>query len=126
MSLLRNVGVGVEAGLASIADVERFVALSDCQRVLRVLIEIEEQNAREAAGVSDQIYETLVRAGISRPVLLHGLDATVWQFIEQARDRLWSTRVGFEDTRLRADGSLAGSNVELVADAVHLMRSIPV
>lgn len=126
MSLLRNMGIGVEAGLASIADAERFVALSDCQRVLRVLIEIEEQNAREAAGVADQIYETLVRAGIRRPVLLHGFDATVWQFIEQARDRLWSTRIGFEDTRLRADGSPAGSNAELIADAVDLMHSISV
>jgi uncharacterized protein (DUF849 family) len=42
MELLRGRGVGVEAGLASVADANRFVKLAHCDRVLRILIEIEE------------------------------------------------------------------------------------
>ena len=69
-----------------------------------------------------QVLET---AGLSRPILLHGTDATVWHFVGKARARHWSTRVGLEDGRLRADGTPAGSNAELVADAVARYRHQP-
>jgi uncharacterized protein (DUF849 family) len=42
IALLDRMGVGVEAGLATVADAERFVALPNCHRVFRVLIEIGE------------------------------------------------------------------------------------
>jgi hypothetical protein len=45
-------GVGVEAGLATAADAERFVALPNCHRVFRVLIEIGQQKSDEADEVS--------------------------------------------------------------------------
>jgi uncharacterized protein (DUF849 family) len=35
--LLNRVGAGVEAGLATVADTERFVALGECRRALRIL-----------------------------------------------------------------------------------------
>ena len=44
MKLLRRRGIGIEAGLASVVDAERFVNLDDHDRVFRILIEIEEQD----------------------------------------------------------------------------------
>src|SRR5580658_10194957 len=40
VALLHRRGIGVEAGLASVRDAERFIKLPDHDRVLRVLIEI--------------------------------------------------------------------------------------
>ncbi|MBB2205007.1 3-keto-5-aminohexanoate cleavage protein [Gluconacetobacter takamatsuzukensis] len=122
MSLLQAMGVGVEAGLATVGDARRFVALPDCHRVFRVLIEIEEQNLDEADRVTEDMARVLQEARVACPVLLHGLDATVWHFVEQARRRCWSARVGLEDGCRRADGAVAGSNAELVADAARIFR----
>ncbi|WP_353641859.1 3-keto-5-aminohexanoate cleavage protein [Mesorhizobium sp. WSM2239] len=125
MELLRHRGIGIEAGLASVADAERLVNLSDHQRVFRVLIEIEEQNPAIAREMTDGIANVLERAGTRRPILLHGFDATVWQFVELARQRRWSTRVGLEDGKHLADGTIAFDNAALVAAAAAIFRTAP-
>ena len=122
IALLHGRGVGVEAGLASVADAERLAALPDCHRVFRILIEIEEQDPEEADRVADGVAKALEAAGIKRPILLHGVDATVWHFVERARRRFWSTRVGLEDGSLSAEGAVARGNADLVADAVRIFR----
>ncbi|MBB3236499.1 3-keto-5-aminohexanoate cleavage protein [Phyllobacterium endophyticum] len=122
MELLRHRGVGIEAGLASIADAERFVKLPGHSRVLRVLIEIEEQALNLARQLADDIAAVLDRAGLRRPVLLHGVDATVWPFVELAYRRRWSTRVGLEDGKHLKDGTIAPDNAALVAQAVRIFR----
>jgi hypothetical protein len=38
IALLHSKGIGVEAGLATVADTERFVALAECRRALRILL----------------------------------------------------------------------------------------
>lgn len=120
---LRRRAIAVEAGLASVADAERLVALGFAPLALRVLIEIEEQDLDEAMAVADRILAVLSRAGIRKPILLHGLDATVWPFVERcARERL-STRIGLEDGDRMPDGSVADSNAALVAAAVAVMHS---
>jgi uncharacterized protein (DUF849 family) len=124
MSLLREKSVGIEAGLATPADAERFVALPVNHHVFRILIEIDEQDEQAASRLADQIHAIVIRAGIFRPILLHGFDATAWPLVEHARDRLWSTRIGFEDTCRRLDGSPAQSNAELVTDAMRLMHYV--
>lgn len=122
MDLLDRMGVGIEAGLATVADAERFVALPQCQRVLRVLIEIEEQDLKAADEITDGITRVLQRAGILRPILLHGFDSTVWHYVRQAGLNRWSTRVGLEDGCTLPDGTLAAGNADLVEHAVSLMR----
>jgi len=118
MNILRSKGVGIEAGLATVADAERFVALADHPKVLRILIEIEEQEPHAAIGIAEEIAAVLSRAGATRSILLHGFDATVWDFVRLARERNWSTRIGLEDSRHMPDRSLAAGNAELVAAAV--------
>ena len=126
MQLLRDSGVGIEAGLASVADAERYVSLEDHQRVLRVLIELDyEQDWQSARAVEDGILEVLERRGVTRPVLLHGFDATVWPFVELARQRRFSTRIGLEDGKHLPDGTIASGNAALVAAAVDIFLGRP-
>ena len=121
MERLWRRGVGVEAGLASVADAERPAALGAGSRVLRVLVEVEQQGEAEAMAVADGIEAMLARAGLRRPVLLHGLDATVWRFVARAAECRFSTRVGLEDGCSLPDGATAPGNAALVAAAVGLL-----
>lgn len=125
IALLHHMGIGVEAGLASVTDAERFVALlPDGRRALRVLIEIdEEQDFGKADAIVDGIAQVLAQANVRRPILLHGADATVWHFVRRAYRQRWSTRVGLEDGCLRLDGRRAAGNADIVSDAVRFFRS---
>lgn len=122
MSLLRQRNVGIEAGLASVEDAKRFVMLPEATTVLRVLIEIGEQDIEAADRATDGILDVLKAAGVQRPILLHGFDATVWHFVRRARRQKFSTRVGLEDGKLLPDGRAARNNTELVAAAVGIFR----
>jgi uncharacterized protein (DUF849 family) len=123
IELLHRRGVGVEAGLASVVDAERFVGLPDHARVFRILIEIGEQDFAVARQVADDITAVLERANVRRPILLHGFDATVWPFVELARQRRWSTRVGLEDGKHLPDQTTAPDNAALVTAAVAIFRN---
>jgi uncharacterized protein (DUF849 family) len=125
IDLLCGMGVGVEAGLATVEDAERFVALPNCRRALRILIEIELQNPAKADAMAEGIAQVLERANIGRPILLHGFDATVWHFVRSAHQQRWSTRVGLEDGRQRLNGETASGNGDLVCDAVQIFRPTP-
>jgi uncharacterized protein (DUF849 family) len=125
MELLRQRGVGIEAGLATIADAERFVALAEHSRVLRILIEIDIQDQSAALDEAHGIAAVLERAGVRRPILLHGVDVTVWPFVALAHRTRWSTRVGLEDGKTLADGTVAKDNAEIVVAAVTIFRGAP-
>jgi len=120
MERLWRRGVGVEAGLASVADAERLVVLGLGARALRVLVEIEEQGEAEAIAVAEEVEAVLARAGLRRPMLLHGLDATVWRLVARAAERRFSTRVGLEDGCLLPDGAMTPGNAALVTAAIRL------
>ena len=123
MELLRQRGIGIEAGIASVADAERFLGLPDHDRVFRILIEIGEQDLPAARKIADDIAALLERAGVRRPILLHGFDATVWPFVAVAHQRQWSTRVGLEDGKHLPNGTIAPGNAALVAAAVAITRA---
>jgi uncharacterized protein (DUF849 family) len=125
IELLRHRGIGIEAGLASVADAERLVKLPDHGRIFRILIEIGEQDLGLARQVADDITAVLDRAGLRRPILLHGVDATVWPFVELAHQRRWSTRVGLEDGKHLPNGTIASDNAALVTAAIALFRAAP-
>jgi len=82
---LHQIGVGVEAGLATVEDAKRFVLLPNRQCVVRILIEIEEQNISRAFEAADEIAATLATADVRSPLLLHGFDNTMWPFVKLAR-----------------------------------------
>jgi uncharacterized protein (DUF849 family) len=119
---LRRRGIGVEAGLASIADAERLAALNLGGRALRILVEVGEQDVGQALAIVEGIENALNRAGVRRPMLAHGFDATVWRFVALAAERRWSTRVGLEDGKTSPSGATAVDNAALVAAAVEAFR----
>jgi len=124
MQLLRGRRVGIEAGLASPADAERFCRIPGHELVFRVLIEIDEQDPDNAARMAEEVALVLDRANVRRQILLHGIDATVWPLVGLARRRRWSTRVGLEDGKALPNGADAAGNAALVAAAVTIYRSV--
>lgn len=119
---LRRRGVAVEAGLATAADAERLVKLGLAPLALRILVEIEEQGEAEAMAAADAILAILSRAGVKKPILLHGVDRMMWPFVERAARERYSTRVGLEDGATLPDGTTAPSNAALVAAAAEYLR----
>ena len=110
--------IGIEAGLATVADAERYVALPEADACLRVLIEIEEQESADAIGVAHEIIVVLDRVGSHPPRQLHGYDACKWSLHAEALLLGLDQRIGLEDGKLLPDGRIAGSNAELIAAAV--------
>ncbi|MBA5804438.1 3-keto-5-aminohexanoate cleavage protein [Rhizobium changzhiense] len=123
MQLLRQKDIGIEVGLASVADAERYIGLDDHERVFRLLIELDdEQDLQRACDIADGIVEVLRDSRVNRPILLHGFDDTVWPFVRLARERRYSTRIGLEDGKHLPDGTIANDNAALVAAAVAIFR----
>lgn len=117
--LMLERGVGIEAGLATVADAERYVALPEAASCLRILIEIEEQESAAALRVAHGIIAALDRAGSKLPRQLHGFDSSKWVMHAEALRLGQDQRIGFEDGGFLPDGRIAGSNAELIAAAVN-------
>ncbi|WP_428030703.1 3-keto-5-aminohexanoate cleavage protein [Ancylobacter sp.] len=118
-------GIGVEAGLWSVADAERFVALPEAKKSLRILIEINEQDVEEGLAVAAAIRKVLARASLDVPVLQHGFDASVWPLYQDALMRGLDGRIGLEDGKHLPDGSEAQDNAALIKAAFRLARVPP-
>ncbi len=123
MAALWRRGIGVEAGLASVADAARLLGLGSPAHIVRVLIEIEEQGAAQAIAAADAIEAILSNGGFRRPRLLHGFEASVWPLVEHACRRRFSTRVGLEDGDKLPGGTTTPGHEALVRAAVERSRS---
>ncbi|MEP7455290.1 3-keto-5-aminohexanoate cleavage protein [Phyllobacterium sp. SB3] len=121
MSLVFSKGIGVEAGLWSISDAERFVRLNNADQCLRVLIEILEQDIEEGLKVANDIQNVLKNAGINLPILLHGDEASVWPIYREAMVKKFDSRIGLEDYNRLPSGQMARDNAELIQTAVNLV-----
>jgi uncharacterized protein (DUF849 family) len=111
-------GIGVEASLSSVEEVEMFLKSGLAERCLRILIEPIEEEAEAALTTTGAIIEALDKAANRLPRLLHGFEATTWPVLEAALAYGYDTRIGLEDTLNLPDGKLASDNAELVALAV--------
>src|SRR5262245_16750769 len=109
--------IGVEAGIWSVADAEKFIAHPAANRCLRVLIEINEQDLSAGMQAYRGVIDILDRAGIRLPRLWHGLDATMWDFYREALAQKLDGRIGLEDGRHLPDGAVAESNAALISAA---------
>jgi uncharacterized protein (DUF849 family) len=109
--------IGVEAGVADVADAERLVRSGLAERMLRVLIEPHDLPAADALAVAAEVHRVLDLARLDVPRLEHSDGDAAWAVLEDAIRRGVDTRIGFEDTLLLPDGSAATCNAELVAAA---------
>jgi uncharacterized protein (DUF849 family) len=124
IDLVLGKGIGVEAGLWSASDAERFVANPNAHNCLRVMIEINEQDFSGGAQVARQIMEILDRADIRLPRLLHGFENTMWAFCREAFRLNFDTRIGFEDGKVLPSGAEAKDNAELIRAAHALLSQV--
>ncbi len=116
-SLLASRGLGIEAGLSDALGTEILVTSGLAPRLLRILLEPQENSADSALANVNAIEAALKAGGVKLPLLLHGLDATAWELLDAAAARGYDTRVGFEDVLTLPSGVLAASNAELVGEA---------
>ncbi|MGA0564615.1 3-keto-5-aminohexanoate cleavage protein [Ancylobacter sp. VNQ12] len=118
-------GIGIEAGLWSATDAERFVALPQAREALRILIEINEQDEAEGLEAAAAIRKVLARASLDVPVLQHGYDASKWPLYRDALLRGLDARIGLEDGKLLPSGEEAADNAALIKAAFLLARVPP-
>lgn len=117
IDLALSKGIGVEAGIWSVADAGKFVAHPHARRCLRVLIEINEQDLAAAMAAWRGTMALLDSAGIDLPRLLHGLDATVWDFYRETLARGIDARIGLEDGKHLPSGAITDGNASLIRAA---------
>ncbi len=120
--LLMARGVGVEAGLLSLADARAFVARGVAARCARALVEPLDADPEEAVRHAEAIERTLAEAGLGLEQVHHGDGIASWAVNRRALARGHGIRTGLEDTPLLPDGRPAAGNAELVAAAAALMR----
>jgi len=113
--------VGIEAGLWSAADAERFVATPNARNCLRILIEINEQDFSAGVEATRRIMEILDRADIRLPILLHGFENTMWAFYRETLRLRLDARIGLEDGTLLPSGAQAEDNADLIRAAHTLL-----
>jgi uncharacterized protein (DUF849 family) len=112
---LRGRGIGMEAGVWTVADAERLVASGLLGECLRILVEPRERGP-EAALSTVAAIEAVLGAG-GPPLLVHGYGATAWPVLRYAQHRGLDTRIGLEDVLVLPDGSPAADNAALVVAA---------
>ena len=117
MRTLLDGGVGIEAGVWSVADAERLAATGLGDRVTRILVEPVDASAGDAVAVVDEIHAALERLGVTAPRLQHGDGAATWVLLRDAIRRGIDTRIGLEDTVDGPDGARAEGNEALVRAA---------
>jgi uncharacterized protein (DUF849 family) len=125
MRALLRAGVGVEAGVWTVADAEFLAGSGLADRMLRVCIEPVEVSRAEAVDLVSAIHAVLDRGKVGAPRLQHGDGEATWILIEDAVSRGIDTRVGLEDTFLLPDGTTAASNADLVRAAYELGAGHP-
>ncbi|MDO5613338.1 MAG: 3-keto-5-aminohexanoate cleavage protein [Paracoccus sp. (in: a-proteobacteria)] len=122
MALMRRLGVGIELGLARMADLDRLLSLPDAAAgAVRVMIEMDHGDLPQAGPLAQAMLARLRRDLPGLPVLLHGFDHTAWPFVNRAR--IWgceAARIGLEDVLTAPDGTPAG-NAQQVAIAREIL-----
>jgi uncharacterized protein (DUF849 family) len=121
--LMLSRGIGIEVGLSDVHGTELFVRSGLAAKCLRILLEPMEEAVVRALWMLDSIETVLARARVTLPRVLHGVDQTAWPILDEAVTRGYDLRVGFEDVLTLPDGSVAGSNAALVAEAARRMES---
>jgi uncharacterized protein (DUF849 family) len=114
-------GVGIEAGLLSVADAEAFVESPTVARCTRVLVEPLDAEPDAAVAHGAAIEAVLEGAGIELEQVHHGDLIASWAVSERGAGRGHGIRTGLEDTTVLPDGTPARDNAELVRVAAGLL-----
>jgi uncharacterized protein (DUF849 family) len=122
--LLTSRGVGIEAGLLSLADARQFVAAGIAGHCVRVMVEPLDADPADAVAHAEAIENALAESGITLEQVHHGDGIASWAVNERAVVRGHGIRTGLEDTPVLRDGRLAQGNGDLVAAAATMQREL--
>jgi uncharacterized protein (DUF849 family) len=120
--LLIERGIGIEAGLLSVADAHAFVASGLAGRCVRAMVEPLGEAVDAAVAEAAAIEEVLTNADITLEQVHHGDGLASWAVNRRGAARGHGIRTGLEDTPVLPDGREASGNGELVAAAAQLLR----
>ena len=84
---------------------------------VRIMIEMNAGTLDRAMPVARRILDRLRQEAPDLPILLHGFDATAWDFVAAARDLGCDARIGLEDCLYLPDGRVAGNGALVAAAA---------
>lgn len=115
---LAAAGVGLEAGVWSVADAVTAARSAPVGGWLRILVEVTGGGPAEAVPRAEEILRELAAAGSPAPLLLHGEDATCWPLVRHAGRLGLATRIGLEDVLTGLAGGPADDNADLVRLAI--------
>ena len=121
VSLMHKKGVGIEAGVWSLADAKRLCREIPKTSVMRVLIEMPDIPGPAARTEAARCIEALRSRGMRAPILLHGQDQSAWPCVIEAARLGYDTRIGFEDVLDLPGGTPAPNNAALVSCARDLI-----
>lgn len=110
---LRGLGIGIEIGLASLADAREFVS-DPVPGVTRALIEVAPEDPDAAIAEAAAMEAAFEEAGFDVPRLHHGYGAATWAVIDAARALGRDVRIGLEDVLAGPDGAPVDGNAALV------------
>lgn len=114
-------GVGIEAGLLSVADAEAFVETALPARCARAMVEPLGEDEAQAVAEAAEIEGVLALSAITLPQVHHGDGLASWAVNRRAIPLGHGIRTGLEDTPYLPDGTIATGNADLVAAAAALL-----
>jgi hypothetical protein len=88
--------MAAEAGIRSVADADQLAAAGQAMGWLRILVEITNVSAQQAAA--DEVLHRLHKPNLTTPRRLHGEGPACWPLIAHAGTLGLPTRIGLEDT----------------------------
>ena len=115
-------GVGIEAGLLSLADANLFVRAAIAERCVRVLVEPLDADPAAAVAHAEAMENVLLGAAIDLEQVHHGDGLATWHVMARAVVRGHGIRAGLEDSTLLPDGQLAAGNGALVRVAAEMLQ----
>jgi uncharacterized protein (DUF849 family) len=118
--LIESLGIPVEAGVWTVADVDALAGSTLAPRASQVLVEPTSRVASEAVAVASAASVALLERGIAVPQVHHGYGLATWDVIRWAAGAGFRVRIGLEDTTVLPDGAVAAGNGDLVAAAMRL------
>ncbi len=119
--LLLERGIGIEAGLLSLADARVFVKSGIAPRCVRAMVEPLDPEPDDALAHAEAIEQALAAGGVRLEQVHHGDGIASWAVNRRAVARGHGIRTGLEDTPVLPDGRMASGNGELVAAAALLL-----
>ncbi|MGP8001971.1 MAG: 3-keto-5-aminohexanoate cleavage protein [Streptosporangiaceae bacterium] len=120
---LARAGIGIEAGVWSVADASVLASTAGLPPLLRVMVEVTGAPAATAAAQGLEIVRS-VQSSTRRadPLLLHGEESGCWPLIVLAGQLGLATRIGLEDTTTGPAGQPVTGNADLVRLALAILQ----